>query len=207
MTDSPSLDLLAAGASLQGRTVEASVSALFPGRWSRRGISDRPVDEAMLASLFEAARWAPSSFNEQPWRFVVATTDEELARFRPWVMDGNRAWSDRAPVLCFVLARRTSARDGSPNAAAAFDTGAAWMSLALQAHVLGLTTHAMGGIHRDAIHVGLGADPELWQVICGLVIGWPDPEAPLTGWAAEAEAPNGRRPLAQIVHRGGLSEG
>lgn len=199
-----STDLLPAGASLEGssRVAEAAVSALFPGRWSPRGLSPRPVPADVLDSLFEAARWAPSSSNDQPWRFVVATTEEELARFRPLLLDGNRIWADAAPVLAFVVADRERPRDQGANPAALFDTGAAWMALALQAHLLGLATHAMGGIHADQVHAALGLDPERYAVICAVAIGYWDPEAPLTGWRVDAERPNARRPLSEFVHHG-----
>lgn len=203
-----STDLLPAGAHLEGsdRVVEAAVSALFPGRWSPRGFSDRPVDDDVLDSLFEAARWAPSCFNQQPWRFLVASTPDDLALFRPLLVDGNRAWADRAPVIGFVLGKRAFRRDGEPNRWSAFDTGAAWMSLALQASILGLATHAMGGIHTEQVYEALRIDPEQWEVLCGLAIGWPDPDAPLPDWARSAEAPNARLPLAEILTRGPMPE-
>ncbi len=199
-----STDLVPSGGHLQGssRVVHADVSALFPGRWSPRGFSDRPVDQDVLDSLFEAARWAPSCFNEQPARFLVASSEADLALFRPLLVDGNRAWADRAPVIAFVLAARQFRKKGTPNRWAGFDTGAAWMSLALQASIRGLATHAMGGIHTDQVYETLRIDPEQWEVLCGLVIGWPDPDAPLPQWARDAEAPNARRPLSEVVTYG-----
>ncbi len=202
-----STDLLPAGESLPGssRVAEAPVAAVFPGRWSPRGFSERGVDRGIVTSLFEAARWAPSCFNGQPWHFLVATTAEELAVFRELLLDGNRGWADRAPVISFVLGKRAFRHDGNPNRFRGFDSGAAWMSLALQAHLHGLATHAMGGIKLDAVYDTLNVDRETWEVLCGLAIGWPDPEAPLIEWQREAEAPNARLPLEDIVTWGPMS--
>ena len=203
-----STDLLPVGGSLEGssRVTQASVSALFPGRWSPRGFSERSVDDGIVNSLFEAARWAPSCFNGQPWHFLVATTTDELELFRPLLLDGNRVWADRAPVLAFVLGKRAFRHDGNPNRFRGFDAGAAWMSVALQAHIHGLATHAMGGIRVEDVYETLGVDPDEWEVLCGLAIGWPDPDAPLAAWAAEIEAPNARLPLGEIVTRGPMSQ-
>src|SRR5208283_3204990 len=138
------------------RITEAEVDPQFIERWSPRAFSSKPVSEKVLASLFEAARWAPSSSNEQPWLFLYANTEEDLQIFRPLLVDANRVWADKVPVLAFAIARRTFAKNGNPNRCAVFDTGAAWMSLALQAHKLGLYTHGMGGIHVDKVYEVLG---------------------------------------------------
>jgi nitroreductase len=134
------------------RVPEARVDPLFIDRWSPRAFSPEPIPSETLASLFEAARWAPSCYGEQPWLFLYAARPHDLELFRSLLVDGNRVWADRAPALAFAFARLKFSRNGKPNRWAQFDTGAAWMSLALQARTLGLYTHGMGGIHAERVH-------------------------------------------------------
>ncbi|MGA7613881.1 MAG: nitroreductase family protein, partial [Thermoanaerobaculia bacterium] len=115
------------------RKSDLPVHPMFVDRWSRRAFSPEPIDRATLSTLFEAARWSPSSMNEQPWFFLFATAEEDLERFRSVLVPGNRTWADHAPVLVIAYARKNFSND-RPNRWAGFDTGAAWMSLALQAH-------------------------------------------------------------------------
>jgi len=182
------------------RSAEAPVHPQFVRRWSSRAFSERRVSQTQLDSLFEAARWAPSASNAQPALFVYADTPEDLERFRPLLRDSNRRWADRAPVLAFVFAKREN--KGSVNRNAAFDAGAAWMSLALQAHELGLNVRAMGGIHRELVHDALGVPPEEYEVTCGLAIGYRGEPELLPAELQAKEQPNTRRPLAEVAVRG-----
>jgi nitroreductase len=120
---------------------------LLRRRWSPLAFSARRVEPATLLTLFEAARWAPSSFNEQPWRFLVATKDEpaEFERMLDCLVPGNQRWAKDAPVLMLSIAARTFTRNNRPNRHAMYDTGAAVMSLIVQATALGLYAHQMGG--------------------------------------------------------------
>ncbi|MCU0723732.1 MAG: nitroreductase family protein [Planctomycetes bacterium] len=127
------------------RAPEASVDPMFPDRWSPRSFLPDPLPPEDLRSLLEAARWAPSCFNEQPWLFLWAATAEDRGRFAAALSERNRAWASRAPLLMFLAVRTAFARNGKPNRHAAFDGGAAWMSLALQARRLGYFAHAMAG--------------------------------------------------------------
>jgi nitroreductase len=180
----------------------APVHPMFVARWSRRAFADRPVDADTVAQLFEAARWAPSCFNEQPWLFVYASAPADLERFRPLLNDKNRAWADAAPVLAFAFARRHFTKDPRPNRWAQFDTGAAWMSLALQAELLGLSAHGMGGIHADAVYEALGVPEDRFEVICGVALGYPGDPATLSPDQREREEPSTRRPPEQFAHEG-----
>lgn len=193
------LALLPADASPEGseRVASAPVSTLFPSRWSRRAFADRPVPEETVRTLFEAARWAPSCFNEQPWRFVVASPASH-ARFVGLLNEANQVWASRAPVLAFVLTRRAFTRNDKPNRFAAFDAGAAWMSLALQAHALGLSAHAMAGIREEAVIEELEIDTEQWELLCAIAVGWPGDPATLPEGKREAEKPNGRKGLGEV---------
>lgn len=155
-------------------------------------------------ALFEAARWAPSANNEQPWLFLYAGDEPSLARFRPLFVDSNRVWCDRAPVLAFILARRHSAFDGKENRWAQFDTGSAWMSLALQARLLGLYAHAMAGIHREQVYEALNIPRDRYEVMAGLALGYYGDPATLPRALREREYPNERKPLAEVARRGGF---
>ena len=186
------------------RIPEAEVDALFVERWSSRAFSSEPLAAAQVRSLFEAARWAPSASNLQPWLFVYADDEPSLARARPILRDGNRRWADRAPLLVFLFARRADPKTGQPNHLAAFDTGAAWMSLALQAAKLGLVAHAMGGIHPDRAHAILGVPSEEYECLVGVAIGKRAAPDDLPDDLRAREVPSHRRPVAEFAHAGGF---
>ena len=187
------------------RNLEATVDARFPSRWSPRAFDPAPLKEADLASVFEAARWAPSRFNEQPWLFVYGATDADgsstAARdaVAGVIMEGNRVWSDRAPVLGVVFAKRTFAANDNPNRWAGFDSGAAAMSLALQAGELGLVCHFMGGFDAEAAAEALGVDGEAYEAIAAFAIGQQGATANLPEALQEREAPSPRKPLAEVA--------
>jgi len=175
---------------------------MFVERWSRRAFAARPLPAGTAASLFEAARWAPSSSNTQPWLFLYADDDESLARARPLLFDSNRRWADKAPLLVFVFARKLHARTGEPLRTGAFDTGSAWMSLALQAHALGLVTHAMGGVHHAQTYDVFGVPRDAYESMAAIAIGYPGDPADLPEDLRARETPNGRKPSAEVAMRG-----
>lgn len=187
------------------RTPEADVDRLFIDRFSPRIFDPTPIEPETLASLFEAARWAPSCFNEQPWLFLHATEPAERARFAALLTDKNRAWAADAPVLVFVLARKHFAKNGKPNRHALFDAGAAWMSLTMQARLHKLYTHGMAGIDVEGIRRELGV-PDEYEVICGVAIGYRADPATLDDEARAREQPNGRKPLAEVAASGDFPE-
>ncbi len=125
------------------RTPAAVVNPVFLQRVSSRAFQTAPLPAALVRSLFEAARWSPSAANTQPWLFLIADTEPTLTLFRSLLNEQNRRWADSAPLLTIVLTKKH--RDGKPSRTAEFDAGAAWMSLSLQATLLGLRTRAMGG--------------------------------------------------------------
>ena len=158
-----------------------------------------------MASLFEAARWAPSCFNEQPWLFLYATTPEHRAVFLSCLVEFNQLWARNAPVLAFVLAKKSFAKNGEPNRWAAFDAGAAWMSLALQAHKSGLFTHAMAGFDEDKAYEVLQVPRDRYDILAAIAIGgYGDPES-LSPAMRTSEAPNDRKPLAEVALQGVLA--
>ncbi len=183
------------------RTPEAHVDPQFPERWSPRAFSPQPVAEADLLSIFEAARWAPSAGNSQPWLFLVAANPDDHARFLEILSPGNQIWAKEAPVLIFLLARRKTA-SGRIAEWGAFDAGAAWLSLALQARKLGLFAHAMGGFDRDQVYANLNVAEEEYAVQVAIALGHYGDPAQLTGDLQQREHPSPRKPLSELYHRG-----
>lgn len=186
------------------RRAEAEVDPRFLDRWSPRAFLPDPVPEESIRSLFEAARWAPSAMNEQPWLFLYAVSEEERARFLEPLVEGNRIWAKRAPLLLYVLARRTFEENGKPNRTALFDAGAAWVSLALETRRLGLYAHGMAGFDRKKAHEILGAPEEAYEVIAAVAVGRKGERNDLPEELAAREEPSGRKPLAAVARRGGL---
>jgi nitroreductase len=177
-----------------------AVHPLIADRWSPRAIAERPVDRAQLASLFEAARWAPSSRNEQPWRFLVATRDDPVGygRLAACLLDGN-GWARRAPVLALSVAKLDLEHDGSVNRHAWHDVGLATENLVLQAWSLDLVVHQIAGFDaeraRSELAVPAGFDP-----VAMLAIGYRDaPETLDERLRARELAPRRRRPLEELV--------
>lgn len=187
------------------RVAAARVDALFIDRWSPRSFSPEPLTAADIASMFEAARWSPSSSNVQPWLFLYETDGPDRAVFDAVLNPRNREWASKAPFLGFLFAA-TRTEDGRELRTAQFDAGAAWMSLALQAHLLGIRTHAMAGIDRDAAHAKLGVDAGRYAVMCAFAAGRSAPPDALPPALRERERPkDDRRPLGDIAHRGVLA--
>lgn len=186
------------------RHSEAPIDPQFLDRWSPRALSSEPLTDEQVRSLFEAARWAPSSGNEQPWLFLYAVKEEDLRRFRPILVEGNRVWADRAPLLCFVFSRRTLRRSGKPSPTYAFDAGAAWMSLALEARKLGLFAHGMAGFHKDLAYKELGVPEEEYEVLAAIAVGRYGDPATLPEALREREQPSGRKPLSEVAVEGPL---
>lgn len=188
------------------RRAEAKVDPLFIGRWSPRVFKREAIPQETLRSLFEAARWAPSSWNDQPWLFLYATTEDDHKRFASLLVDANRVWAERAPVLMFILARKHLNRDGKPNRHYAFDSGSAWMSLALAAHKLGLAAHGMAGFDHEKSYEVLGVPRDKYEVMAAAALG--KPSSDLTGLPeavvkSEKER-TPRKPLAEVAIEGGF---
>jgi nitroreductase len=190
----------------QDRQPDHPVAPQFLTRWSPRALTGQPLPESQLLSLLEAARWSPSASNIQPWRFVYGLAgtpgfDAILAGLVPF----NQGWAHQASALVVVLSKTTSVAPGQteakPNAWHAFDAGAAWMSLALQAQHDGWVTHAMGGFVADTLRTGLGipADVAIHAVVA---IGKPGDKAALPEGLQAREQPSPRLPLAQLASAG-----
>ena len=177
---------------------------LLRRRWSPRAFSDRRVDPAIMRSLLEAARWAPSSYNEQPWSFIVATKDDpvEFGRLLSCLVEGNIQWAQHAPVLMVSVARLSFEDDGKPNRHAFHDVGLAVANLIVQATALGLVVHQMAGILPDKIRKLYGI-PEGYEAVAGIALGYPgDPQSLPEGLRKRELAPRERKPMTEFVFSG-----
>jgi len=179
-----------------------SILDLLARRWSPRAFSDRAVDLETLASLFEAARWAPSSGNGQPWSFLVATNDNpaEHARMASVLVPGN-AWAHKAPVLALSVATLDRSPD-KPNRHAYHDVGLATENLVVQAHSMGLVIHMMAGFNvdkaREVFEIPARHDP-----VTMIAIGYPGhPDSLTEELRAKDLAPRQRKPIGEFVFSG-----
>ena len=141
-----------------------NVLSLIQSRWSPRKFADRPVTDAQLFHLFEAARWAPSSYNEQPWIFILGRKGHaSYQKLLSLLVPGNASWAKTAPVLVLTAAKQSFHHNGKPNRHAFHDVGMALENLMLAARGEGLFTHPMGGFYlekaRDALHLPEGVEP------------------------------------------------
>jgi len=173
-------------------------------RWSPRAFSDQMVEPEKLRRLFEAARWAPSSFNEQPWVFILATKQEpeEYAGLLSCLVEGNQRWAGQAPVLMVSVAKLNFDRTGKPNRHAFYDTGMAVGNLMIQATALDLFVHQMAGFSADRVaeiyHI-----PEQFAPVAALAIGYGKELEDLPTAAREFElSPRSRKPIRSFVFQG-----
>jgi len=187
----------------------AGVHELIRERWSPRAFSGAPVPRELLNVLFEAARWAPSSMNEQPWRFIVASRRDDPeghARIGSTLMPVNAAWALRAPVLMVVAAKTTFTRNGAPNPAALYDAGQAGALLSVQATAHGLAVHQMGGFDRERARLLLGI-PDGYAPVVAAALGYPGDAGELSPEMRSREAaPRQRQPSSEWVFGGRWDE-
>jgi nitroreductase len=173
-------------------------------RWSPRAFSDRPVEPEKLVSLFEAARWASSASNEQPWAFIVATNADpkKYEAMLGVLVDFNRGWAHKAPVLILTLAHTQFEKDARPNRHALYDLGQAAANLSLQATAVGLATHPMAGFNGEAARQ-VFAVPAGWEPVSVIAVGYPGDPGSLADPLREREvAQRRRKPLSNFVFSG-----
>ncbi|HEY2547103.1 MAG TPA: nitroreductase family protein [Candidatus Acidoferrum sp.] len=180
------------------------VHDLIRDRWSPRAFADKPVESGVLATLFEAARWAPSSSNEQPWAYLVAPKDdsESFAKTLSVLVEFNAGWAKNAAVLSLAVSSLKFQRSGTPNRNAFYDTGAATALLSVEATARGLVVHQMAGFD-PAKAKQVFEIPEDWEPIAALAIGYPGDPDSLPEKLREREiAPRTRKPLSEFVMSG-----
>lgn len=184
------------------RSPDHDVHPLFVERWSPRAMSGEKLPEETLMKLFEAARWAPSSYNGQPWRFLYATRgSQHWDRFFGLLGDFNRKWAENASALVVVVSRKTFESNGKSARTHAFDTGAAWENLALQGSLMEIVVHGMQGFDYEGARREL-AVPEAYEVQAMIAIGVPGALESLPPDLREREKPSDRKPLNDIVMKG-----
>jgi nitroreductase len=180
------------------------VHELIRNRWSPRSFSDKPVEPAVLASLFEAARWAASSYNDQPWAYLVATKDdpENFRKMLEVLVEFNAKWAKNAPVLAISIARRNFGHNGTPNPVAVHDVGAANAQLTAEATSRGLLVHQMAGFSHDKARQTFGI-PDGWDPVSAIAIGYPgDPQTLPEDFRKSEVAPRTRKPIREFVMSG-----
>ena len=174
---------------------------LLRRRWSPLAFADRLVEPEKLRSILEAARWAASSFNEQPWGFIVATKQDEpeWSRLLSCLVEGNQVWAKEAPVLMVSVAKLTFGRNGESNRHAWHDVGLAVGNLVVQATSLGLSVHQMAGILPDKVRELYGI-PHGFDPVAGLALGYVgDPDSLPEPLGQREQAKRMRKPLAEFI--------
>jgi nitroreductase len=180
------------------------VHELIRQRWSPRAFADRPVEATKLGSLLEAARWAASSYNDQPWAFIVATRERpaEFAQLLDCLVEFNQGWARTAPILLLTVARLNLSSNGQPNRHAYHDVGQAAANLTLQAVADGLLAHQMAGILPDKARA-IFAIPTGWDVVTAIALGYPGSAESLSeSLRARELASRQRKPLEEFVFAG-----
>lgn len=189
----------------QHRTADHPIESLFIRRWSPRAMNGKPISEKQMLTLFEAARWAPSTYNEQEWRFLYARRDTpQWPLFFDLLMEANQAWCKNAALLVVIVAHKVFARNGKPNPVHIFDVGSAWENLALQATAMGLVSHGMAGFDFDKARTALRV-PDDYAVAAMFAIGQPGDPDQLPEEMRKIEVPSGRRPVRESICEGEFS--
>lgn len=188
------------------RVAEFPIESVFVERWSPRAFTGEAIPQSELNSLFEAARWAPSAYNSQPWRFVYARRDTPAwDKLLGVLVEFNRSWVQHAAALIFVVSKTTMLPPGKdteiPSHSHSFDAGAAWVSLALQAVKSGWATHGMVGLDFEAAPAALGL-PDGYRVEAAVAVGRHGDKSILPEYLQAREAPSPRLTVSEIAFEG-----
>ena len=189
------------------RQTDTALDPIFLHRWSPRAFDGSVMSAEDLRTIFDAGRWAPSSFNYQPWRFLYATRDDAAnwSRFVDLLMPFNALWAKEASALVFIVSETTMGAPDKPSHSHSFDSGAAWGAMALQAHMLGYHTHGMAGIEMDKSRTELGV-PDGFRIEAAIAIGRMGDPASLPEKLQEREVPSGRKSLDEIAYPGNFRD-
>jgi nitroreductase len=184
------------------RRPEHAIDKLFLNRWSPRAMSGEPLSNEELMALFEAAKWAPSSYNGQPWRFLYAKRDTaDWPLFLNLLVEFNQSWAKNAAVLVAIISRKNFEHNNKPSVTHAFDTGAAWGYLALEGSLRGLVVHGMEGFDYRRASRELQI-PSGYEIHAMAAIGKPGRKQDLSPDLQKKEAPSDRKQLATLVCEG-----
>jgi len=184
------------------RQSETAVTPLILGRWSPRALSGEKLTDEEILSLFEAAKWAPSCYNNQPWRFIYVKNgtpvwDKLFSTLAP----GNKLWVKNAAVIVLALSRNNFEYNEQPNPTASFDCGAAWENLALEATTRGLIAHAMSGFDYDVARINFNI-PESYKLEVVIALGRPGKKEDLPEDLRAIEFPSDRKKVNEIISEG-----
>lgn len=185
---------------------QAPIHDIIANRWSPRAYdANKALSQKQIISLLEAARWAPSCFGDEPWRFVVWDKNQDETAWEKaydCIVPGNQTWAKDAPVLILICADTLFSHNQKPNRWANYDTGAAAVSLCLQATSMGLVTHQMGGFDGEKTHAAFGI-PEQIEMMSMLAVGYAaDADTLSDEFKERALAPRKRRPLGELFYDG-----
>ncbi|QQR49444.1 nitroreductase family protein [bacterium] len=186
------------------RHAEYSIANIFLERWSPRAMSGESFTHEELMSLFEAAKWAPSSYNNQPWRFIYALRQtSQWEKLFDLLVPFNQLWAHKSAALVVVVGHKNFEFNGKPSRTFAFDTGAAWANLALQASMSGFIAHGMEGFDYNRAQAELNI-PADYEVLAMIALGKSGKKEDLPAELQKKEEPSDRKPLAEIVFEGSL---
>jgi nitroreductase len=191
----------------ENRTPDHPIERIFVERWSTRAFSGEAIPDAILFRGFEAARWAPSGNNQQPWRFLYVKRDNpNWARLFNVLNERNQIWAGNAAALVLVLSRTVRIVDGQkqPSRSHAFDAGAAWSNFAHQLKLLGWSTRAIGGYDKEAARAEFSV-PDEYALEVVIAVGKPTESTVLPEALRATNQPNDRLPLAQLISEGSFN--
>jgi nitroreductase len=178
------------------------INSLILNRWSPRSMTGETLSDDDIMSLFEAARWAPSSSNNQPWRFIYAKRNtEHWDKLFNLMVEGNKLWANNAAVLVVVISRKNFEHNKQPSKTYQYEAGSAWENLALEATSRGLGAHGMAGFDYEKARTDLDI-PDNFDVMAMIAIGKIGPKDNLPPQLQEKEHPNDRKPLSEIIMEG-----
>jgi len=180
------------------RTFKHDIMTEIKERWSPRAFDSAKIEKEDIMALIEAASYAPSCFNEQPWRFIVADDEEKLSKVRGILAPSNQIWANNAPVLIVILSKKTFAHNGKDNYWNMFDAGTAWGYMSLEAQKRGLITHAMGGFSKEKTKIAFNI-PDDCNVITVVAVGKYGDKSLLTEELQEREHPETRMPIEELL--------
>jgi nitroreductase len=188
-------------------TPDHPVHDLIADRWSPYVFEPRGVEREKLLSCLEAARWAASSFNEQPWSFLVAerTDETEFKRMLSCLMEANQAWAADAGVLLLTVVAKSFSRNNNPNRVAQHDLGLAMGNFSLQATQLGLTVHQMAGVELSKVRTTYSI-PDSHEPVTAIAVGYAGDPAQNEALAPRDQSPRSRKPLSEFVFCGGWQQ-
>ncbi len=179
-----------------------SIDDMILNRWSPRAMSGEAITEEQLMALFEAARWAPSSYNNQPWRFIYAKCDSpEWQTMFDLLVPFNQSWAKNAGAFIVIVSKNNFAHNEKPSRTHAFDTGAAWQNMALLGHKDGLVVHAMEGFDYDKAKMVLGV-PDGYTIHAMVAVGKPGNKEDLPKDLQEREEPTNRKSIEAFISQG-----